>query len=77
MTAKFGPILGKRFASANLPLLGQAHAAYSGLRRWATTIRGRGANIFTQWAGDPDALGSAVAARAHPPPPRAPPTCGS
>src|SRR4029079_6496890 len=41
---------------ANLPLLGQAHSAYSGLRRWATTIRGRGANIFTQANGDPDAL---------------------
>ena len=60
VTAKFGPILGKRFASANLPLLGQAHAAYTGLRRWVATIRGRGANIFTQWTGDPDALGSAV-----------------
>jgi nanoRNase/pAp phosphatase (c-di-AMP/oligoRNAs hydrolase) len=30
------------------------------LRRSAATIRGRGANIFTQWSGDPDALGSAV-----------------
>ena len=60
VTAKFGPVLGKRFASANLPLLAQAHSAYAGLRRWATTIRGRGANIFTQWSGDPDALGSAV-----------------
>ncbi len=31
-----------------------------GLRRAAKSIRGRGANIFTQWIGDPDALGSAV-----------------
>ena len=60
VVTKFGPILGKRFARANLPLLEQAHSAYSGLRRWAATIRGRGANIFTQWTGDPDALGSAM-----------------
>ena len=38
----------------------QAHAAYMGLKRSAKAIRGRGANIFTQWVGDPDALGSAV-----------------
>jgi nanoRNase/pAp phosphatase (c-di-AMP/oligoRNAs hydrolase) len=31
-----------------------------GLKRSAKAIRGRGANIFTQWVGDPDALGSAV-----------------
>ncbi len=60
VVARFAPILGKRFAGANLPLLEQAYAAQGGLRRWATTIRGRGANIFTQWTGDPDALGSAV-----------------
>ena len=60
VVAKFGPVLGKRFARANLPLLEQAHGAHAGLRRWAATIRGRGANIFTQWTGDPDALGSAV-----------------
>jgi nanoRNase/pAp phosphatase (c-di-AMP/oligoRNAs hydrolase) len=60
VVAKFGPVLGKRFARANLPLLEQAHSAHAGLRRWAATIRGRGANIFTQWTGDPDALGSAV-----------------
>ena len=29
-------------------------------KRSAKAIRGRGANIFTQWVGDPDALGSAV-----------------
>ena len=28
-----------------------------GLKRSAKAIRGRGANIFTQWVGDPDALG--------------------
>src|SRR6185369_8990922 len=36
------------------------YGAYSGLKQAARTIRGRGANIFTQWIGDPDALGSAV-----------------
>jgi nanoRNase/pAp phosphatase (c-di-AMP/oligoRNAs hydrolase) len=60
VVAKFGPLLGKKFAAANLPLLEPAHAAYSGLKRSAAAIRGRGANIFTQWVGDPDALGSAV-----------------
>jgi len=60
VVARFGPILGQRFARANRPLLEQAWLAHRGLKRWATTIRGRGANIFTQWTGDPDALGSAV-----------------
>jgi nanoRNase/pAp phosphatase (c-di-AMP/oligoRNAs hydrolase) len=60
VVTKFGRVLGKRFARANLPLLEQAYSAQAGRRRWATTIRGRGANIFTQWTGDPDALGSAV-----------------
>ncbi|HUG52209.1 MAG TPA: hypothetical protein VMR21_01350 [Vicinamibacteria bacterium] len=60
VVARFGPALGKRFARANLPLLERAHSAYSGLRRAEASIRGRGANIFTQWVGDPDALGSAV-----------------
>jgi nanoRNase/pAp phosphatase (c-di-AMP/oligoRNAs hydrolase) len=58
--SRFGPILGKRFTRNNLPVLSQVHMAYSGLKRSATAIRGRGANIFTQWVGDPDALGSAV-----------------
>ena len=31
-----------------------------------TAIRGRGANIFTQWVGDPDALGSAVVLEGDP-----------
>lgn len=53
-------MLGPRFARANVDILGQAHAAYTGLLAAARTIRGRGANIFTQWIGDPDALGSAV-----------------
>ena len=57
---RFGEILGKRFTRENLPLLGQALAAHAGLRKAATAIRGHGANIYTQWSGDPDALGSAV-----------------
>ena len=61
LLARFGPFLGKRFTRNNLGLLGLAHAAFIGLRRSAASIRGRGANIFTQWVGDPDALGSAVA----------------
>ena len=57
---RFGPVLGKRFTRDNIALLSLAHSAYTGLRRSAAAIRGRGANIFTQWMGDPDALGSAV-----------------
>ncbi len=57
---RFGDILGKRFARDNQVLLGQAGSAYAGLRKSAAAIRGQGANIFTQWSGDPDALGSAV-----------------
>ena len=57
---RFGPVLGKRSARENLELLSEAHAAVTGLKRHAKAIRGRGANIFTQWVGDPDALGSAV-----------------
>ncbi len=57
---RFGGPLGKRFTRNNLPLLAQVHSAYSALRRSAGAIRGRGANIFTQWVGDPDAIGSAV-----------------
>jgi nanoRNase/pAp phosphatase (c-di-AMP/oligoRNAs hydrolase) len=66
VTARFAPLLGKRFARdpENLLLLKLAHAAYIGLSRAAARIRGRGANIFTQWLGDPDALGSAVVLRA-------------
>jgi nanoRNase/pAp phosphatase (c-di-AMP/oligoRNAs hydrolase) len=60
VTARFGPLLGKRFTRENLAILQQAYSAYMGLKRAARAIRGRGANIFTQWAGDPDALGSAV-----------------
>lgn len=58
--ARFGPSLGRRFTRNNLALLAQVHTAYAALKRSATAIRGRGANIFTQWVGDPDALGSAV-----------------
>ena len=57
---RFGRTLGKRFTRNNLAALQQAHAAFLALRRSAKAIRGRGANIFTQWVGDPDALGSAV-----------------
>jgi len=64
LLARFGPFLGKRFTRNNLALLGLAHAAFIGLRRSAGSIRGRGANIFTQWIGDPDALGSAMVLKA-------------
>ena len=62
--SRFGALLGRRFTRNNLDLLAQVHSAYTALRRSAKTIRGRGANIFTQWVGDPDALGSAVMLRA-------------
>jgi nanoRNase/pAp phosphatase (c-di-AMP/oligoRNAs hydrolase) len=61
---RFAGLLGKRFTRNNLAILTQAHSAYSALRRSAKAIRGRGANIFTQWVGDPDALGSAVVLKA-------------
>ena len=61
--ARFGLPMGKRFTRHNLELLSQVHAAFSALRRSAAAIRGRGANIFTQSVGDPDALGSAVMLR--------------
>jgi nanoRNase/pAp phosphatase (c-di-AMP/oligoRNAs hydrolase) len=61
---RFQPILGKRRTLDNVAILSQAYAAYMGLKRSAKAIRGRGANIFTQWVGDPDALGSAVQLRA-------------
>jgi nanoRNase/pAp phosphatase (c-di-AMP/oligoRNAs hydrolase) len=61
---RFQGILGKRRAVENVAILSQAHAAYMGLKRSAKAIRGRGANVFTQWVGDPDALGSAVLLRA-------------
>jgi len=57
---RFLGLLGKRRTLEILPVLTQAHAAYMGLKRSAKAIRGRGANVFTQWVGDPDALGSAV-----------------
>ena len=64
MRRRFQGIVGKRRTVENLALLTQAHAAYMGLKRSAKAIRGRGANIFTQWVGDPDALGSAVLLKA-------------
>lgn len=57
---RFQGLLGKRRTAESLAVLTQAHAAYMGLKRSAKAIRGRGANVFTQWVGDPDALGSAV-----------------
>ena len=64
---RFQGIVGKRRTLENVAILSQAHAAYMGLKRSAKAIRGRGANIFTQWVGDPDALGSAVHAEGDPP----------
>jgi nanoRNase/pAp phosphatase (c-di-AMP/oligoRNAs hydrolase) len=61
---RFGTSLGKRFTRNNVAILTLAHAAYSGLKRYAKSIRGRGANIFTQFVGDPDALGSAIMLKA-------------
>src|SRR5262245_45318883 len=61
---RFGPILGRRFSRTKFEILAHAHAAYTGLKKAQRTIRGRGANIFTQWIGDPDALGSAVLLKA-------------
>jgi nanoRNase/pAp phosphatase (c-di-AMP/oligoRNAs hydrolase) len=61
---RFQGILGKRRAAENITMLKEAHAAYLGLKRSAKAIHGRGANVFTQWVGDPDALGSAVLLRA-------------
>ena len=51
-------------ASLGEALLSEANAAYMGLKLNAHSIRGRGANVFTQWVGDPDALGSAILLRA-------------
>jgi hypothetical protein len=61
---RFQGIVGKRRSAENLDVLTAAHAAYMGLKSHAPAIRGRGANIFTQWVGDPDALGSAIILRA-------------
>ena len=58
--AKFGAPFGKRFTRNHFELLRLAYLAYSGLKRSAPLIRERGANIFTQWTGDPDAFGSAI-----------------
>ncbi len=62
--ARFGSPLGRRFTRNNLALLALVHMAHSALKRSQKAIRGRGANIFTQWVGDPDALGSAILLRA-------------
>jgi nanoRNase/pAp phosphatase (c-di-AMP/oligoRNAs hydrolase) len=66
IAARFTPVLGKRFVRdpQNVQLLGLAHAAHAALVRARASVRGRGVNIFTQWVGDPDALGSAVVLKA-------------
>lgn len=61
---RFQGIIGKRRTAEILDILSEAHAAYMGLKLAAPTIRGKGANIYTQWVGDPDALGSAILLRA-------------
>lgn len=58
--AKFGAPFGKRFTRNHFELLRLAYSAYAGLKRSAPLVRERGANIFTQWTGDPDAFGSAI-----------------
>jgi len=58
--SKFGAPFGKRFTRNHFELLRLAYLAYAGLKRSAPLIRERGANIFTQWTGDPDAFGSAI-----------------
>ena len=61
---RFQGIIGKRRTNEILPVLSEANAAYMGLKLAAPTIRGKGAHVFTQWVGDPDALGSAILLRA-------------
>jgi nanoRNase/pAp phosphatase (c-di-AMP/oligoRNAs hydrolase) len=58
--SKFGAPFGKRFTRNQFELLRLAYAGYAGLKRSAPLIRDRGANIYTQWTGDPDAFGSAI-----------------
>ena len=53
---KFQPLIGKRRTEEILEVLTQAYAACTGLKANAAAIRGKGANIYTQWVGDPDAL---------------------
>jgi nanoRNase/pAp phosphatase (c-di-AMP/oligoRNAs hydrolase) len=60
---RFQGMLGKRRTNEALAVLTEANAAYMGLRENASAIKGRGANIFTQFVGDPDALGSALLLR--------------
>jgi nanoRNase/pAp phosphatase (c-di-AMP/oligoRNAs hydrolase) len=58
--ARFTPFLGKRFVSDNPAISGQLAAAHTALKRARPRIVGRDVNVFTQWVGDPDALGSAL-----------------
>ena len=60
VSSKFGVPFGKRFTRNNFELLRLAYAAYAGLKKSAPLIRDHGANIFTQWTGDPDSFGSAI-----------------
>jgi nanoRNase/pAp phosphatase (c-di-AMP/oligoRNAs hydrolase) len=60
VVSKFGAPFGKRFTRNHFELLRLAYSAYAGLKRSATLVRERGANIYTQWTGDPDAFGSAI-----------------
>ncbi len=64
VVSKFGVSFGKRFTRNHFELLRLAYGAHAGLRRSAPLIRERGANIFTQWTGDPDAFGSAIMLKA-------------
>ena len=57
--ARFGPLLGKRSRGTTCRCW-RRRTPPTRPARGAKAIRGRGANIFTQWVGDPDALGSAV-----------------
>ena len=58
--SKFGAPFGKRFTRNHFELLRLAYLGFVGLKRSAPLIREHGANIFTQWTGDPDAFGSAI-----------------
>lgn len=64
VVSKFGAPFGKRFTRNHFELLRLAYSAYAGLKRSAPLIRDRGANIYTQWTGDPDAFGSALMLKA-------------
>jgi hypothetical protein len=58
-----GRCWGSASRATTWPCCRWCYSAYGGLKRSARLIHGRGANIFTQWVGDPDAIGSAVMLR--------------